>query len=196
YLLDVSGHGLGATLLSVAVLNLLRSQSLPGVNFYRPNQVLDALNETFQMSEQNEKYFTIWYGVYNRVKRQLVFSSAGHPPPLLLTFGNRDLTGTPVQLKQLKSPGLPIGMLPDTHFMIAQCDIADNSALYIFSDGIYEVSTGDRISWGFNAFAEMLGHAEGHGHDLDRILQHVYDISIEDPLEDDLSLLQVKFIGE
>jgi sigma-B regulation protein RsbU (phosphoserine phosphatase) len=195
YLLDVSGHGLGATLLSVAVLNLLRSQSLPGVNFYRPNQVLDALNETFQMSEQNEKYFTIWYGVYNRVKHQLVYSSAGHPPPLLLMFDDNAMLGTPTQVKQLKIPGIPIGMLPDTHFMSAQCDIDSASTLYVFSDGIYEISTGDCLTWGFSAFAKLLSQVEGHAHDLDRILQQIHNISIKDPLEDDLSLLQVKFTG-
>ncbi|MGB3296600.1 MAG: response regulator, partial [Phormidesmis sp.] len=63
YLLDVSGHGLGAALLSTSVLNVLRSQSLPGVNFYRPETVLEGLNGAFQMSDQNDKYFTIWYGV-------------------------------------------------------------------------------------------------------------------------------------
>lgn len=59
YLLDVSGHGLGSALLSTSVLNVLRAQSLPDVNFYRPEKVLKALNETFQMSDQNQKYFTI-----------------------------------------------------------------------------------------------------------------------------------------
>ncbi|MDA0867330.1 MAG: response regulator, partial [Cyanobacteria bacterium] len=52
YLLDVSGHGLGSALLSTSVLNLLRSQSLPDVNFYRPERVIKALNETFQMTDQ------------------------------------------------------------------------------------------------------------------------------------------------
>ncbi len=84
YLLDVSGHGLGSALLSTSVLNMLRSQSLPDVNFYRPEKVLQALNETFQMNDQNEKYFTMWYGVYNRANRQLLYASAGHPPAVLI----------------------------------------------------------------------------------------------------------------
>src|SRR6476469_8572973 len=85
YLLDVSGHGLGSALPSISVLNLLRSQSLPGVNFYLPDRVLSGLNETFQMSGHNERYFTIWYGVYNQTKRQLAYASAGHPPAILLS---------------------------------------------------------------------------------------------------------------
>lgn len=49
YLLDVSGHGVGSALLSVSVLNVLRSQSLPHTNFYQPSQVLKALNDSFQI---------------------------------------------------------------------------------------------------------------------------------------------------
>ena len=36
YLLDVSGHGVGASLLSVSALNVLRSQSLPNTDFRDP----------------------------------------------------------------------------------------------------------------------------------------------------------------
>src|SRR5207253_2946332 len=64
YLLDVCGHGVGAALLSVAAINVLRSASLPGVDFGDPGLVLSALNEAFPMEKQNNLYFTIWYGVW------------------------------------------------------------------------------------------------------------------------------------
>ncbi len=80
YLLDVSGHGVGSALLSVAVLNVLRSRSLPNTNFYQPSEVLRGLNDAFQMINHDDKYFTIWYGVYNVVDRKLVYASAGHSP--------------------------------------------------------------------------------------------------------------------
>src|SRR5271165_505548 len=43
YLLDVSGHGVGAALLSVSAMNALRSQALPNTDFRQPGQVLFAL---------------------------------------------------------------------------------------------------------------------------------------------------------
>ena len=46
YLLDVCGHGVGAALLSVSVLNALR-RSLPQTDFRKPDQVLTALNKAF-----------------------------------------------------------------------------------------------------------------------------------------------------
>ena len=54
YLLDVVGHGVGAALLSVTALNVFRNQGLPGVDFRDPALVLAAMNESFQMKEQNE----------------------------------------------------------------------------------------------------------------------------------------------
>ncbi|MGL5509466.1 MAG: response regulator, partial [Microcoleaceae cyanobacterium] len=79
YLLDVAGHGLRAALPSVSVLNLLRSQAIPNINYHQPSDVIKSLNSTFQINYQNDKYFTIWYGVYDLSKQQLIYASAGHP---------------------------------------------------------------------------------------------------------------------
>ncbi len=67
YLIDVCGHGVGAALHSVSVLNVLRSENLQNTDFRRPDQVLAGLNAVFPMEHHKEMYFTIWYGVYNRV---------------------------------------------------------------------------------------------------------------------------------
>ncbi|EKQ70646.1 serine phosphatase RsbU, regulator of sigma subunit [Leptolyngbyaceae cyanobacterium JSC-12] len=191
YLLDVSGHGLGAALPSISVLNLLRSQSMDGVNFYQPNHVLRALNETFQMDDQNDKYFTIWYGVYNQAKRQLVYSSAGHPPALLLAGASEE----DVQVKRLKTVSLPIGMMPDTKFVNQRCDIESASTLYVFSDGIYEIMQPDGEVWGLDQFVELLAknRTNINKQGLDYVLGHIKSLSGNDALDDDLSLLMVNF---
>jgi sigma-B regulation protein RsbU (phosphoserine phosphatase) len=56
YLLDVCGHGVGAALLSVSVLNALRAQTLPGVDSRQPEKVLAALNRAFWMENQKFPY--------------------------------------------------------------------------------------------------------------------------------------------
>ncbi|MBT8333422.1 MAG: PAS-domain containing protein, partial [Deltaproteobacteria bacterium] len=84
YLIDVSGHGVGAALLSVSVINALRSQSLTGTDFKDPAQVLASLNKAFPCEENNYMFFTIWYGVYNKSTRELIYASGGHPPALFI----------------------------------------------------------------------------------------------------------------
>ncbi|MEM1252047.1 MAG: SpoIIE family protein phosphatase [Cyanobacteria bacterium P01_H01_bin.21] len=206
YLLDVSGHGLGAALLSTSVLNVLRSQSLPGTNFYRPDKVLESLNNMFQMTDQNEKYFTIWYGVYNRVNRQLMYASAGHPPAVLLSpspppaakpdTGNNG--AAMAETMRLRTPGMPIGMMPDTTYTWKRCSIPDDSYLYIFSDGVYEVpetsvaETGEIL--GLDSFIEHIVKCPRPGQ-LDDLISHAImpSIAIGQDLADDLSLLEINF---
>ena len=186
YLLDVSGHGLGSALLSTSVLNMLRSQSLPDVNFYRPEKVLKALNDTFQMNDQNEKYFTMWYGVYNRANRQLLYASAGHPPAVLISQTGQE----PQTVECLKTSGLPIGMMPDVKYHWQRCHIPPASRLYLFSDGVYEIKQLDNTIMGLNDFIEILSeHPADCG--VDDILAQVEARTRDRTLSDDLSLLEI-----
>jgi sigma-B regulation protein RsbU (phosphoserine phosphatase) len=189
YLLDVSGHGLGSALPSSLVLNLLRSHSLPSVNFYQPHDVLHGLNEAFQMGHQNQKYFTIWYGVYNQARRQLTYASAGHPPAILIT---PDETGT-MQVHRLATPSVPIGILPEVTYSSDRQTIPEHSRLYIFSDGIYEAGQlAADSSWNLDAFIQMLIGLDAQTN-LEDILNSVHQFSGVETFDDDLSLLRVAF---
>jgi phosphoserine phosphatase RsbU/P len=188
YLLDVSGHGLGAALPSIVVLNLLRSRSLPDANFYQPHDVLKALNEAFQMSSQNQKYFTIWYGVYNQSKRQLTYASAGHPPAILLS----PTLDQPLQSQQLSTHCPPIGILTEPTYVSDRQTIPENSTLYIFSDGVYELNQLSIPAWGLDSFINLLADLKTDL-ELDQILSCVQSASGTEMFDDDLSLLRVSF---
>lgn len=197
YLLDVSGHGLGAALPSITVLNLLRSQSLPNVNFYQPHVVLRALNEAFQMDSQHDKYFTIWYGVYNRVKRQLTYACAGHPPAVLMPGRLLPQPDKPPETCLLGMRRVPIGMMPDTVFESDRCTIPPGSLLYIFSDGIYDLpSSAGQPTWGLHPFINTLSDYASSGAtipNLDLLLQAVRSQGGVSTFSDDLSILQIAF---
>ena len=188
YLLDVSGHGLRASLPSLAVVNLLRSRGLSNVDYYQPHTVLQGLNRAFQMSDRNDKYFTIWYGVYNYQNRRLVYSSAGHPPAVLLTSADRSLE------KRLKTPGVPVGMFPDIQYVNAACKIENNSSLYVFSDGLYEIEQQPDTHWGLDKLIGLLKkYQQTPERDLQRLLQYIKTWHPNFQFEDDLSILQIDF---
>ena len=190
YLLDVAGHGLKATLPSISVLNLLRSRALKDLNYYQPSEVLAALNNTFQINYQNDKYFTIWYGVYNRVSRQLTYSSAGHPPAIIIS-GN---SPTNTEVKRLKTPGMPVGMFPEAKYVDAYCQIEKSSTLYIFSDGAYEITQSNGNLWSLEGFTQILISLQySVDNQLDYILDYLIKLNSKEIFEDDLSILQVKF---
>ena len=190
YLLDAAGHGLKATLPAISVLNLLRSRALKDLNYYQPSEVLAALNTTFQMNYQNDKYFTIWYGVYNRVSRQLTYSSAGHPPAIILS-GNSPIN---TEVKRLKTPGVPVVMFPEAKYVNACCHIEKSSTLYIFSDGAYEITQSNGTLWSLESFIQILISLQySVDNQLDYILDYLINLNSKDTFEDDLSILQVKF---
>lgn len=190
YLLDASGHGLRAALPTLSVLNMLKSRALPKINYYQPSDVLRGLNEMFQMTQRNDKYFTIWYGVYNRVKRQLIYASAGHPPAVLLSGE----TSSFIQVKRLKTVGLPVGMFPDADYVDACCEVTETSTLYIFSDGIYEINQPDGHVWGLEPFIKLLVDCRNNStFNLDRVLHSLKDVNPKDDFDDDLSLLEIHF---
>ncbi|MFV1958479.1 MAG: SpoIIE family protein phosphatase [Planctomycetota bacterium] len=138
YLLDVSGHGVGAALLSVSALNVLRSESLPHTDFADPGQVLSRLGRSFRMEEQSGKYFTIWYGIYDARTRRLAWAGGGHPPALLLPPA-----GVREPARPLPSTGPMPGILPGLTFETKTVELDPKARLLLFSDGIYEIARPD-----------------------------------------------------
>ncbi len=190
YLLDVAGHGVRPALLSVSVLNLLRSQSLYNADFYQPWTVITELNRLFPMDDKGENYFTIWYGVYNIESQKLSYCSAAHPPALLLNSNSSELT-----IQELANDNIAVGMLPEFEFEQASCSVSCGSSLYIFSDGIYEIPLDDENFWGFKAFAEYIQNYHCRDtNDLNSILNDVQQLNSAATLGDDVSLIRFKFL--
>ena len=152
YLLDVCGHGVGAALLSISVMNVLRAQSLPSADFLDPGAVLSALNTRFPMEDQNNMYFTMWYGVYHKATRELAYASGGHPPAVLIPHA---ATGGQAVV-HLRTLGPIIGAMPDVTYAMAKCEMPPGSTLYLFSDGAYEIARQDGSMWSYAEFVDRL----------------------------------------
>jgi phosphoserine phosphatase RsbU/P len=187
YLLDVCGHGVGAALLSVSVLNVLRSQSLPETDFKEPAQVLAGLNEAFPMANNNRMYFTMWYGVINKNSRVLTYSSGGHPPAVLFTGADR----ASAEIKQLSTPCLVVGAMQGIAFKSASCELLEYAEIFVYSDGVYEVTRADGTMLDRDEFIEKL--AEPVNSPLQHIYQFVRNLQNSDQFEDDYSIMQIRF---
>ena len=187
YLLDVSGHGLGSALLSVSVQNILRNQVLPNVNFYQPGLVLTALNETFSF-EDSGRYFTIWYGVFDRQRRSLFYASAGHPPAIL--FSKNNSNSNP---KRLGIPSVPIGIMPETRYTSQCCKIDLDSTLYLFSDGVYEIEKSDESMWSLDDWVSFLSDHYSDSLTPEQLVQKVQELITTKEFDDDCSLLKIQF---
>lgn len=193
YLLDVCGHGVGSAMLSISVMNVLRSRSLPFVDFRNPGAVLAALNTAFPMETQSDRFFTIWYGVYRKSTRELVYASGGHPPAVLLDDAEAE---TPT-VSQLATGGMIVGMMPDLEYETRRHQVNGLAKLYLFSDGIYEVTTSTGEALPFRDFVGLL--VESHAKKpsaLDATLSNLRLKTKRESFEDDVSIVEVVFAGD
>jgi sigma-B regulation protein RsbU (phosphoserine phosphatase) len=188
YLLDVCGHGVGASLLSVAAINVIRSSSLPNTDFRDPGAVLSALNNAFPMEKQNNMYFTLWYGVYHAPTRTLRHASGGHPPALLLKP-----TGNAAASEQLRSPGLIVGAMENLVYSSQSCTIPPGASLVVLCDGCYEIRDAIGQVMEFDEFEKFM-RAHGTLPDgLEKLQSWVRERHGDGPLDDDFSIVRIQF---
>jgi phosphoserine phosphatase RsbU/P len=193
FLLDVSGHGIGSALLSVSAMNALRSQALPQTNFRQPGEVLAALNNAFQMDQQNGLFFTIWYGVYNKPARRIDYAGGGHPPVLLMNGPSLDQA----VVEPLESYGPMIGAVPDITYRGGSTDLGAFAKLYLYSDGAYEIEKTDKSMWPFDEFVDFMKqgpHDAPDGAMMDRLIAHDRVLQGRDEFVDDFSIVELQFV--
>ena len=187
YLVDVSGHGVGAALLSTAVMNVLRAHALADTDLRDPAAVLAALNDRFQMAEHGNRYFTIWYGVYDRRDGTFAFSTGGHPPGVMFVEGKP-------MIDRLGPPGPFIGAFPGTRYEAQTYTISRPSSLLLFSDGLYEIEVGDGVIMGVDEFIDLLEcRWIEPAIDLDGILSEVRGLANGAEFSDDVTVLRLDF---
>ena len=186
FLLDVTGHGLASALLGVAVSNVLRARALPNTDFAVPSQVLTSLNNTFKMDEQDGRTFTMWYGVYEMKTRRLVWCAGGHPSALLFRPGQI----APTELESL-NPG--VGMFEWDSFEQKEIFVPENSRIFIYSDGAFEVHKQDGETWTFREFIQFMSQPDNEDQNkMDRLIQHVRMLKGNNGLDDDFSIMDVR----
>ena len=211
YLLDVCGHGVGAALLSVTAINVLRNAALPGVDFRDPGAMLTALNDAFLMEKQNDMYFTIWYGVWQVSTRTLRYSTAGHPPALLVAGGAAPATGsanaapppatgsagfqpasdTPASVEPLRAAGMILGGMEGMVYRTFTREIPHPARLYVVSDDTFEIQRQDGTMWPEPEFREFFAQPPPPGQsDLDALFAHAKELHGPGPLDDDFSIVR------
>jgi sigma-B regulation protein RsbU (phosphoserine phosphatase) len=190
YLFDVSGHGVSAALLSATIMNVLRSHSLSNVNFNEPDQVLSGLNRSFPSEKNNDMFFTIWYGVYNKPAHHIAYASGGHPPALLFSEPkNKNFCVT-----QLRTRNNIIGGFITAVYKKDIQALKEKACLYVFSDGVYEFLQPDGKRWRYNEFVSLMTNLHlGDEKDIDRLVNYVKELNKSDIFEDDFTFLKVSF---
>jgi sigma-B regulation protein RsbU (phosphoserine phosphatase) len=170
YMLDVSGHGVPAAMLSVTLSMVLtpdptRDSPLKQFNpetgnfdAVEPAAAVLELNRRFQSKE--DRYFTMIYGIVDTRMCTLRLAQAGHPNPVVMSLSG--------ELTVLGTGGMPVGLWPEIDFDVVEVPFHPGDRLVLYSDGVSEcMNRGDE---GFGD-ARLLRYLKGcTGKSLDDIL--------------------------
>ena len=148
YVLDVSGHGVPSSLLSVilsrlmtgvpdasSVLRTLRDGSGScEVSIATPAEVARELSRRFPYNKETFQYFTMVYAILDMERRLFTYVSAGHTPIFHLRRGSDPALHT--------STGSPIALVPaelgPSDYEETTVQLEPGDRLYFLSDGIPE----------------------------------------------------------
>ena len=160
FVVDVSGHGVASSLLSVTIGRVLTpnvsSSSLlvrQDNNQGKPHvtsaaEVANELNRRFPMEEQNHLYFTMAYGILDLKSLEFRYASAGHPPLVHVPRSQPP--------KALTTYGMAIGWMDDMEFDEHLVQLEPGDRLYLYSDGIPEAMDERANQFGEQQMLEMI----------------------------------------
>ena len=193
YVLDVSGHGVAASLLAVSVTHsLVPRPGVPSVvmdvttgAIHPPSVVAERLNRLYQMTEQDERYFTLAYGVLDTATGVLRHVSAGHPGPVLI----RNQAAM-----RIDRENFPIGMLSNVEYGESTIELLPGDRIYLHSDGIADESDPRGELFGQKRLHDEL--LSGHDLPLSRSIDNLIDAVVswhgKSTLSDDVTVLAIE----
>jgi serine phosphatase RsbU (regulator of sigma subunit) len=179
---DVCGRGMSASLLMATVQGLLRTQA-PTAQDLR--ELARRINRHLYASTGGSKFCTLFYGVYEDVKRRLEYLSAGHSPPLVLTAGGA---------RYLDPTGLPLGLFPEVSHGPRFESLEPGTLLVLYSDGIIEARNSRGETYGMHRFVSAVSRAREADAEriVARVLGDVHDFTAGVLMEDDQTLVVLK----
>jgi len=188
---DVSGHGVGAALLSVSLLNLVRNRAISLADRPLQTRVRDIMREmavTFPMEQNQDMYFTVWLGVFDIPSRRLTFSAAGHPP----AFAVSDAAGWR-EGKELGMQQFPVGFDAEYNYQTTSVILPPDTTLFLFSDGAYEIEDDQGEELELAWFYDRLRKVDARDESLDKLMDSLRRKTGRVTFEDDITLLRLRF---
>lgn len=180
---DVSGHGTPA-MVAMSVIHLLLHQE--AALSTDPAGMLHQLNDKVYEFLPTDQYATMFYGILDPASGQLIYSSAGHNPPLKADPPKR-------QFDFLEGcEGFPIKLIgPNMEYKNQRTVLTPGQHLILYTDGLLEADNDQHQMFGSQRLIESISTVEGLAPQkiLEKLLSDLNQYVKGQPLEDDLSLL-------
>jgi len=198
YILDVSGHGVAAALLSVTLSRVLSvvpdrsflyqaiTESPEKHRVAAPRNVVARLNKHFRTGSRTTQYFTMIYGVLDTRTRDLCYVSAGHPAPVHVCRG--------VDPRILESGGIPVGLLPNKDYEERTVKLEPGDRLYFATDGLMDAENNASQEYGVARLLEAFDRNRHRALDesLGAVITSVEEWCSPARISDDVAMLAIE----
>ncbi|HUV14823.1 MAG TPA: SpoIIE family protein phosphatase [Acidobacteriota bacterium] len=194
YTVDVSGHGVRASLLSVTLSHwfsrLFQGPAGPVASTeghressFAPVEVAEELNRQFQMNMENAQYFTMCYGLIDAETQEFRYVTAGNPP--LVVARSR---GT---IEMLAIEGFPIGIVEQPKYVEQVIKLTPGDRVFLYTDGVVEAEDEQENMYGTEELAAKVlkGSAQSLDDCAESIMESVRAWAGSRGLMDDVSIL-------
>ncbi len=199
YVLDVTGHGVPASLLSVTLSRVLIPRSDPSCLLIRqdtingqrtiasPAEVATRLNHMFPMNQGAHQYFTLLYGILDTQAKTFQYVCAGHPAPVVFIKDRQ-----PIVCETLN---LPIGLFENEQYENSTIELGTHSRIYLHSDGVLEAMNPHREIFGETRLRSIIESTQGVAlqESVNTIASSASNWAHNGQVHDDLSILAMEF---
>lgn len=137
---DISGKGIGASLMMASLQASLRGQSIHFGDDLAG--LMTQINGLLYEASTSNRYATFFYSQYDPATHRLAYVNAGHNPPFLIR-SNGDV-------EKLEAGGAVVGMLPSmlVDYQQGEVELRPGDVLIGYTDGISEAMNPDEEEWG------------------------------------------------
>lgn len=201
YVLDVSGHGVAAALLSVTLSRWLSANPAQSILFTRsdpksdyeitpPAKVAAQLNDQLFHDAETSQYFTMIYGILDTETNTFRYVSAGHSGPVHQPFGR------PARL--LDSTSAPVGLLEQVEYNEGVIELEPGDRLFLYTDGLTESLNEDDEELGEERILRVLYSSRrlGIGDNVERLRVQAKTWRGRRPATDDTTVLAFEMMRE
>lgn len=181
---DVAGHGVSSGL----VMSMAKSALAVQVSFDpEVEAVFNTLNRTVYQTARKRLLATLCYALLDPARRELLYASAGHLFPYVISAGGG--------VQALESVAYPLGVRGKLEVSPRKTKLAPGDTLFLFSDGIVEARReGTADEFGFERLEQSLARHAGDSVERlrDAVLADVARFTGNSPREDDQTLLVLR----
>jgi hypothetical protein len=141
---DVSGHGEMVSAAAVRLRDALRQH----IDCWDQSVLIRDLNDSFFRDERRVKFATAFLASFASGSGDLLFTNAGHVPPLWYRSATRQWTLLHDSVPDSKEiANLPLGLIAGTEYYQAAVKLRAGDLLILYTDGINEAANeaGDQL---------------------------------------------------